>query len=182
LSPSGLAQAKAAALALRQQPVCAVYCSPMLRAKQTAEEIVRLHPGLQLQPSPLLNEVLTPYEGYSAARAEAAGGDFYTGAGASYEQPEDIVARFRRFVQQVQAQHAGRCVVAVTHGDVIAFMILWAKRRPLTPQHKERLIEAGIADRYPATGSITRLSFPAGATGEPPAVAYCVPNGPATSH
>ena len=181
LSPSGMAQAQAAARALRQQPLSAIYCSPMLRAKQTAEAIVAFHPGLQVQSSSLLNEVLTPFEGFPAAEADAAGGDFYTGSGASYEQPQDVLTRFRQFAQQVRKEHPGRLVVAVTHGDVIAFMILWAKQIPLKPRNKEHLTHAGIADRYPATGSITRLSYATGLGDEFPAVAYSVPDGHPTA-
>lgn len=57
LTSDGLEQAAQAALMIRGQPVAAIYASPMLRTRSTAEPIVeatgaalQLHPGLRERP------------------------------------------------------------------------------------------------------------------------------------
>jgi broad specificity phosphatase PhoE len=43
LSPRGVSQAKKLAESLRSQPIVKIYSSPLIRARQTAEEIARYH-------------------------------------------------------------------------------------------------------------------------------------------
>lgn len=155
LSAEGLAEARAAAADLADRGVDALYTSPLLRARQTAREIARPHPGLRPRVSVLLNEVKCPYDGRPAAAADARGGDVYAGAGKGFEQPVDVLARLARFLERACREHPGRHVVAVTHGDPIAFLALWAAGRQVRARDKARLAAAGIPPGYPATGSIT---------------------------
>src|SRR5512137_923961 len=63
LGTEGRAQAVATARLLADEPVTAIYTSPMLRARQTARAIAREHKGRQVRVSSLLNEVNVPLEG-----------------------------------------------------------------------------------------------------------------------
>jgi len=149
-----------------------VFSSPMLRARQTADAIMAFHKGLKPSRSKLLNEVCNPYEGRPGAEIDARHGDIYTGSEACFEQPGDVFQRVQRFLARVRRHHAAQQVVAVTHGDVITFTVLWAKGFPLTPINKARLQKSGYPVPYPAHASITTLIYRTDAADERPEVHY----------
>jgi len=157
LSRKGFSQAQRVARRLSGTTLSALFSSPLLRARQTAGEILRHHSHLTLQIRPAINEVLTPFEGRPAWQVKDRLEDFYSGCPPEYEQPRDIVRRVSDFIEEVHQHYRGRHVVAVTHGDVIAFTVLWAKGQSLDPAQKARLDRFGLADAYPATASITTL-------------------------
>jgi broad specificity phosphatase PhoE len=175
LTPGGRRQAQAAGRFLRGTPVQAIFSSPLLRARQTAEEILAFFPRHRLRTSRLLNEVCTAYEGLPGAQADARQGDIYTGVDACFEQPEDIVARAARFIRLARQKFAGGHVPAVTHGDVITFAVLWAKGHAPSPRNKTRLKATGFPAGYPAYASITTLTFTTASEDELPAVDYVQP-------
>jgi broad specificity phosphatase PhoE len=157
LSDKGRGQAQAAAGALRDRPISALYSSPMLRARQTAQAIWDVYPGLPLHISKLLSEVHTSFQGEPLIALTMSGWDLYTGS--DYEQPQDVLDRALRFIHRTRKRHAGQHVVAVSHGDVIAFVICWAKRLSITAHPREVLLDAGIPEGYPAPASISTLTF-----------------------
>ncbi|MBU0492888.1 MAG: histidine phosphatase family protein [Chloroflexi bacterium] len=176
LSDEGRKQAQAAATALRDRPLAAIWCSPMLRTQQTAEAIRAAHDGLVVQTAPLLIEVHCAFEGRPHSEAAARDWDVYTGAGPEFEQPADILARTRQFIAQVRRQYTGQQVAAVTHGDVIAFTFLWIRGVPLMPPtNKQTLDTLGLSDRYPAPASITTLVYQTADEGEIPGLEYTKP-------
>ena len=175
LSEKGRKQADAAGRLLDGPPMDAIFSSPMLRARQTAKEILKYHQHLKLCTSTLLNEVRTPYEGRPGAEIDARDGDVYTGTDVCYEQPVDVVARTRRFILRMRREFTGGRVAAVTHGDVVTFMVLWAKGFDLTPRNKTRLLEAGFAQSYPAHAAITTLTYHTSGPDEKPSIQYIKP-------
>jgi len=182
LGEGGREEARAAARFLRAVPLAAVFSSPLLRARQTAAELLRGREPLRLNLSRLLLEVKTPYQGRSAKEVRARADDVYTGAGPGYEQPADVLARVLRFVARTRRRFPGAHVAAVTHGDPIAFLALWAGGREITPANKLRLAPLGITGGYPATGSVTTLVFASDDPGERPALEHrrpevCAPGG-----
>jgi broad specificity phosphatase PhoE len=66
LSAEGQRQAQAAADYLRARPFAALFSSPMLRARQTANIILTTQRGLPLRISTYLNEVYVGYQGRAA--------------------------------------------------------------------------------------------------------------------
>jgi hypothetical protein len=98
------------------------------------------------------------------------GWDLYSGS--EYEQPQDVLDRALRFIVRVRKRHAGQHVVAVSHGDVIAFVIRWAKRLSIGPHHRQVLLNAGIPEGYPAPASISTLIFSTADRDEWPEFAY----------
>jgi len=170
LSAEGRRQAEAAARWLADRPVAVLYSSPMLRARQTAQAIATLHPGLRVRIWQLLNEVHVPIQGRPLAEGIALGWDLYTGNQPPHESVEDILRRMLHFVSEVRERHAGQEVVAVTHGDPIGFLMLWAQRRPVTAENKGPLYL-----NYLAVGSITTLTFAAASGEETPGLEYTVP-------
>ncbi|MCU0592757.1 MAG: histidine phosphatase family protein [Desulfobacterales bacterium] len=175
LSQSGLEEARAAGRFLNGAPIAALYCSPLLRARQTAREIRGFHPDITLRQSSHLLEVLNPFEGRPSGEVDARNGDVYSGVGPPYEQPQDIVVRVLKFFQLARLRHAGENVVAVTHGDVIVFAMLWARGMALTPRNKSGLHALGFTGGYPATGSLTAFIFRTDSSRELPEVRYFKP-------
>lgn len=175
LSDAGRQQASAAAAVCRDRKLAAVFCSPQLRARQTAEIILAAHPALTPSVSPWLDEVHTPYDGYDLSEMTARNWDIYSGVGPEYEQPVDLVARLRQFMNHVRQEYPGQHVLAVSHGDPIAFLILWAKGMPLQADQKETLTRLGLSDDYPQPASITTVTFQTAAADERPSLDYVKP-------
>ncbi len=175
LTQNGRRQARAAGEYLKGRSIAALFSSPLLRARQSAQEIIQYHPLLKLRISTLINEVCTSFEGRPGAEVDARNGDIYSDGGACNEQPQDIVHRVRRFIHRLGRPYTNAQVAAVTHGDVITFMTLWAKGFDLTPRNKTRLRLAGYPDAYPAHASITTLTYQGTADDEKPDISYIVP-------
>ncbi len=175
LSGRGKDQAVRAAEALNGSRLTAIFSSPLLRARQTAGELVKSNPHLKLRVSSLLAEVASPFDGRPAREVDHRNGDVYTGSDDRFEQPLDIVHRVEKFIRRARRQYAGDQVVAVTHGDVIAFAVLWVHGQPLNPSLKDRLVPFGIPDGYPALASITTFTFRTARKEETPVVTYVRP-------
>ncbi len=175
LSANGRRQARETALFLAETPLRALFTSPLLRARQTAEEIRALHPHLRLRIDRRLNEVHTLFEGVPGDQIDRKRGDIYTGVPAPFEQPVDIFRRMEGFLRYVRRNFAGEQVAAVSHGDVITFTVLWALGWDLLPANKGRLREAGYGAPYPSHASVTAFTFASGAADERPTVTFTQP-------
>lgn len=175
LSDKGREQAQQAGVYLQNKPIAAVFSSPMLRARQTAALMFNNNGQFKTHISGLINEVCTAYQGRPGAELDARNGDIYSGAAACFEQPEDVVTRTRKFLGRIRKHHAGQQVAAVTHGDVVTFMVLWAQGFDLTPENKTRLLQAGYPVPYPAHASITTLVYNGASPHEKPEWQYRQP-------
>ena len=167
LDESGRTQAKIAGKYLRDKSIDIVYSSPQLRACETAEIILGFHKHLVLRISDWLNEVYCPFDGQPIEIAEKREFDVYTGVGLEFEQPEDVLARARKFIFGVLTGHNGQNIVAVSHGDLIAFLLLWANRIECKPVNK-----TGLYKKYLKPGSIFIFSFETKEKVELPKVQY----------
>lgn len=159
LGPTGQEQAQATAHVLQEQPLAGVLASPLLRTCQTAMAITERHPGIPFEPDARLLEVFTPFDGQPMAVLEARSFDLYTGIGPPYEQPADVLRRALEFARDMCHRFAGQAVVAVTHGDVIAFLLSWALGLKTEPSARDQLAQRGLPEPYPACGSVTTLHF-----------------------
>jgi broad specificity phosphatase PhoE len=174
LSARGHQEAESAARALRDRPIAAVYASPLLRARQTARAIQRHHPDVPLLVSRDLSEVCCPYDGQPHRVLDAIGWDVYAGTEPPYEQPGDLLARALRFISGARSTYAGQTVVAATHGDVIAFLLLWVAGQPVEAGNRRSIVHLGVADGYPAHASITTLVYRTAKGDERPSFEYVV--------
>ena len=172
LSEKGVRQATTVSRLLRRKKLGAVFSSPLLRARQTASAILTAHPELALQQSKLLLEVHSPYDGCPLSELIERNWDLYSIAPRGYEQPSDILKRATKFLSLARRRYAGQHVVAVTHGDVIAFLILWARQVPVNAKNKEDLQVWGLQDKYPAPGSLLTVAFKTAAPDEIPDLNY----------
>jgi len=175
ISKRGQLEAAHTARALKDLTIDEVVSSPLLRCRQTAAEILKYHHHLKLKQSSLTTEVYTWFEGQSADEVDLRNGDVYTGVDSKYEQPEDILLRVQKFLFRMRRTFPEKHVVAVTHGDVILFMLLWASGFPPTPSYKKKFITLEILNEYPAVSSITTFSYSTTAKDERPSIAYINP-------
>jgi broad specificity phosphatase PhoE len=141
LSSEGLLHVKRAADYLGKYEIAAVYSSPLERATETAK-IISEQLGIESQTSELLLEAFSPFDGQSISVLTKRNWDVYTGTEPPYEQPVDILTRAKTFTWQIRSKFPGKNIIAVTHGDLIAFMVLWAKQLSVTPQEKQKLYES----------------------------------------
>ena len=179
LSRKGVEQARETARYFEGKAIAAVYSSPMLRARQTARELLCGTQLGTLRISRLINEVLTPFEGRPSREVDALGARMYANPAPGFETPQDIVSRATRFLKRITANYRGQQVVAVTHGDVILFTLLWALEKPLDAAYKGRMGSLGMRHGYPGHCSVTTLQCGAGPATAKPSVSHWE-GGPAT--
>ncbi len=175
ISKKGRLEAARAARALKDLTIDEIISSPLLRCRQTAAEIRRYHPHLKLRQSSLITEVHTSFQGQPSETVNLRHGDVYTGVDSKYEQPEDILLRVQKFLLRIRRAFPEKHVVAITHGDVILFILLWASGFPATPDYKKKFAALGILKEYPAVSSITTFSYSTSAKDEHPSMAYFNP-------
>jgi broad specificity phosphatase PhoE len=98
--------------------------------------------------------------------------DLHSGIGPEYEQPSHILERVQCFFAQVRQQYPGQLTLAVTHRAVIAFTVMWTGGLVPADQHRGRLVELGISDRYPFPASISSLIYTSEDPAEIPTLVY----------
>lgn len=176
LSEEGRRQAQAAGAHLSERTISAVYASPQLRAQQTAR-IVRDELGLSgdIQTEPLLNEVKSQYDGAAHSEMEQRAWNFYSEAAQGFEQPADVLARMRRFLERARREYEGREIVAVSHADPIVFVWMWVLGIPLKAENRRLLEDYGLSDDYPARASVSTFRFETPDADERPDYSYVRP-------
>ena len=125
LTPRGQQQARALANILAPRRLEAIYSSPMLRARRTADAVLHRHPELQrVRIDSDLQEVRTGWQGEPIEALERIDWDFYTHP----RNPEDeslqaIHDRMMRWLARMLRRHAGAEVLGVSHGDPILILV-----------------------------------------------------------
>jgi probable phosphoglycerate mutase len=153
LSQTGRQEADTTGKFLSGFPLAAVYSSPLLRARQTAQIIGSYHPHLKVRIDKLLLEVKTGYQG----RLQADLGDYNF-----YEPPfspedemlDDVLARVLAFFRKALKTHPGKHLLAVSHGDPVVVTHAYYVGLPI------RLASMRRPNLYPQHASVTRYDFP----------------------
>ncbi|MDR7556009.1 MAG: histidine phosphatase family protein [Armatimonadota bacterium] len=139
LTLQGEAQAAQAGERLRALGIAAVYTSPIVRARQTAEIVARAL-GVPVRIEDGLAEMaMGPWEGLLedevAARYPVEFQLWRTRPSLlrlpGRESLVDVQTRARHAVQRIMRQAAGRPVAAVTHVALVRCLYLWARGLPL---------------------------------------------------
>jgi broad specificity phosphatase PhoE len=156
LSPEGQRQARALADFLEPRPLAAIYSSPMLRARRTAQTIRTRHPQLdRVRIDSDLHEVNTGWQGQPISVLEGINFDFYAHPFAqSDESLQMIHHRMHRWLRRVLRRHVGSEVVGVSHGDPI--LVLAGTLAGLGLE-----AEAIFPQPYITTGVVYRMQFDA---------------------
>ncbi|HLI29024.1 MAG TPA: histidine phosphatase family protein [Chloroflexota bacterium] len=169
LSPRGRAQAERVAAFLAELPLAAIYSSPLLRARQTAQAIAARHPHLRVRQASALLEIRTGWQG-TPNQDVPKGTSFYVNRRAADDESiEDVLARLQAFVRRLLRRHPGAIVVCVGHADPIAILTLAAAGTTVTPQ----LLQQPVA---PARGAVTIFEYPTPTAA--PILSYANPQDP----
>ncbi len=152
LSEQGIGEARRLATFLAEIRLAAIYSSPMLRARQTAQYIAQHHPEVKPKVSRSIIEVLTHWQG-NRERDLPPGLNYYLTADQPGDETIDMIfKRLRRFVRRVLVRHRGQAVLAVSHGDPIKIVTMGFLGAPFVAETFRRY-------DIPAKGSITCLCF-----------------------
>ena len=159
LSDEGREQANAAGKQLADEPLAAIYASPMERAQETAGIVAGYHAGLEPIIAERLIEVSTPYEGRPTEELAATGWDLYTGNQPPHETPATVLSRVLQFFDSARARHQGETVAAVSHGDILVFSWLHAHGYVPETLMKDNLRRYKLPVDYPETASIMTFTL-----------------------
>lgn len=156
LTAEGRRQASALAEFLAPQPLTAIYSSPMLRARRTAEAVLATRSDVsRIRIDADLQEVRTGWQGEPLHVLEQIDWDFY----AHPRNPDDeslqmIHDRMQRWLKRMLRRHSGAQVLGVSHGDPVLILAGALRGLPLVPNR--------IFPRpYIETGCLYRLRFDA---------------------
>lgn len=162
LNETGLAQAEALGLALRTEPLCSLYSSPLERALETARIIRKHHPKAPLLVEEDLVEMhLGAFDGVKASDWAASNREFlahWSKHPATVRMPggetlEEVQQRALEAVDRILARHRkGECILVCTHNFVILSILCHAMGLPL---NRFREVKQG-------TGSLSRLCYSEG--------------------
>ncbi len=153
LSSNGRTQATQLAAFLAQQPIAALYSSPMLRTQQTARTILATQPGLDWHINRLLIEVHTGYDGM--LQSQIGDFNFYEPlADPGDETIEMVRDRILKFTRLALNRHMGQMVVAISHGDPVVILHAYYMGLPM------QLASLRRPNFYPERASVTRYDFP----------------------
>jgi broad specificity phosphatase PhoE len=180
LSELGREQAAAAGKYLSGESLDAIYSSPMERAQETAGLIIAAQKRpLTLQIDERLNEVHTPFDGYSHPDLEKIQHDIYTGTADEFEKPHDIRRRLLAFIADARQRHPSGKIAIVSHGDIVVSMFMYTHYqhendigRHRTDPDSTRLFQLGLPEYYPALASVSTLTFSTQHVDEVPAYRY----------
>jgi broad specificity phosphatase PhoE len=153
LSQQGRKQAAALAEAMAVLPLTAIYQSPLLRARRTAQAIAAHHPSVPIRSSDLLLENRHPYQGRPHAEVAKLGDRAYDPdiLGSDGETIEDLRNRLVRFLHNVARRHDGEVIAAVAHADPIA-----ALRTHLL---RKELVAASLRSEAPPPAGVFRIDL-----------------------
>jgi isoleucyl-tRNA synthetase len=164
LTEAGEAQARAAAASLRKEGVTKIYCSPLLRARQTAA-IVREALGLP-ESAVVVDERLKEIQtGVFSGKPIGEYRAFFAGAAdqtlARFEmRPEggetlrDVRVRVGAFIYEADAANAGEKILVVAHEYVV-----WMLDAVAAGATVAEAVRLKAADDYLPTGGWKRLDF-----------------------
>lgn len=132
LNEQGRADAKRAAGILKEIPFDVIYCSPLIRAVETADIIGSCQAVDVIVHEKLMEIAYGKYEGYDLIAAENdpscevyryfhAPQTFHAAEGG--ETLTHLKARCRSFLDEIREKDTGKCVLAVCHGTFIRGII-----------------------------------------------------------
>lgn len=165
LSKTGREQAESAGKVLADEAIAHIYCSPMERTQETSKLIAnQLENSPEITVDERLIEVHSPYDGVAHHELEAINFDLYTGNEPPHEHPRDIRKRLVEFLNEMRKKHAHQKIIAVSHGDLVVSAFMFAKKQDAndigrTRTQVNRIQSLGLPEIYPATASVSTLTY-----------------------
>lgn len=152
LSEKGRKQAVETARFVSTRPVAAIYTSPLLRARQTADIIAKTLGSVERHVTKRLLETRTGYQGHSNDVIKPGFSFYEPPAQEADESMQAVWDRMSAFLRAVRRRHGAQTVVAVSHADPIAILYLGLSGKPLTSATMH-------ASLYPARSSVLQIVF-----------------------
>ncbi len=157
LSAQGRAEAARAADWLARQEIAAIYCSPLERARETADAIARrtslpvevVEDAVEVEFGEWTGLTVEALRAHPSWPGEAARQGVTFGPGG--EPPQAVQARCVALAEALHARHPGEAVVLVGHGDPILSVLAHVLGMPL-----DRIGHLEVR-----TGSISTVAFEA---------------------
>ena len=132
LNDRGRRQAKATALELKGEQIDAIYCSPMRRARETLDEIIKFHAEVE----PVFLDALVElnyggFEGLTKYEIEEKFGDYLderVKKGIQFKYPEgesvaELLERIKGVLEMLKKKHFGQTVLIVGHSNANKAML-----------------------------------------------------------
>ena len=135
LSKKGHEDIERTARALADEPIAAIYTSPLLRARESAARIARFHPGVPVHRTVRLLEVRTSWQGESnKIQQKIKGFSYYDPPKhANDETIRDVFDRMNDALHVAVRRHPAQTTVCVSHGDPIKIVRVGYSGMELTP-------------------------------------------------
>lgn len=118
LSEQGRRNVEQSSLFFVRRPIRHIYSSPLERTQQTATLLALPFPHVDITLDDRILEVKTGAEYEGKPRTEKF--VYPTTTRPDFETQDDIIARFRLFIEEKVLQHNGQEIIAVSHGDPLA--------------------------------------------------------------
>jgi probable phosphoglycerate mutase len=147
LTESGFQDARSVAAAIGRSDFDVVYCSDLLRARQTAEAIYDyLKLNCPINFSPLLRELdygdfteKPVSEAFEFLNYKVAQGQRYPGG----EGFIDLEERAQRFISQLKRESSGRRALVVSHAGSLRLLAML-----IDPERRQEHLERGYGNRF----------------------------------
>ncbi|MBL7052102.1 MAG: histidine phosphatase family protein [Nanoarchaeota archaeon] len=139
LNETGINQAKKVAEVLKNEKIDIVFSSPAIRAKNTAEEILKYHKDLNLQISNKLNEKLAgEFEGMNSLEVKklVTSATFKPKGGESFM---DVYNRIKDFYLSTVKEHKDKNILLVSHGALLGALQLYILNKEISREAYEPL-------------------------------------------
>lgn len=134
LSTQGKKEAEALAQYLMDNPVTAIYSSPLLRTVQTAQEVARTTHIQQIKTDDRLLEVQSQFDGKPQSFMDTFNWNFYLPKyiKENGESLADLWKRMSEIMYELVGKHTGEQIVLVSHGDPIMTVVTKLRGEELT--------------------------------------------------
>ncbi|MBT3323519.1 histidine phosphatase family protein [archaeon] len=139
LNENGLNQAKKVAECLKDKKIDLAFSSPAIRAKNTAEEILKFHKTTNLQISNELNEKLAgEFEGMKSSEVKkiVTSASFKPKGGESFM---DVYDRIKDFYLTILENHKDQNILIVSHGALLGALQLFILNKEISREEYEPL-------------------------------------------
>ena len=149
LSEKGIEQAKEIAKELRNEKINVCFCSPLKRAKDTAKEIIKFHPSVQIvYDERITNRNFGDSEGKKVdlliETMESFEGEFDDFKPYNGESVKELTERIKSFLD-VLSEYNDKTIILVAHNWVVRIIISILTKKSVEELYKKRTISNASA-------------------------------------
>lgn len=119
LNETGMQEARDLAERLEKYPIDVIYCSPMIRTKQTIAPYLEKHPTKIIYRKELMEICMGCYQGHTFSEVKELFPEMYAANRAlGSESHEQVWARLFPLLDEIKETHQDETVLVVTHGFI----------------------------------------------------------------